>query len=79
VLLTVQSCDPAARLNFCALGQSVTADVILNWYSFRPVAELGLWCPGHIIRMVIHKRNHEFKFTIIYSVYFDLDQKFKIC
>lgn len=38
VLLSLQSCDATARLNCCAVSQSITADVILRFYSFRPVA-----------------------------------------
>jgi len=30
--------DPTARLHFCALGQSITADTMLSWYFFRGVA-----------------------------------------
>ena len=60
-LLTLWSCDPTARLHLYALAQSITADVILSWYSVRPVAHLGLWCLGHIKRMAVHTRYHEFK------------------
>jgi hypothetical protein len=45
LLLTLQSFDPTS-INFCALGKSMTADVVLIWYSYQTSGIASFVAPG---------------------------------